>query len=62
MPTTYPAEWSRGGSRVVWVVFAEIPAMRRWHSFRMIVAGVLLAVAGLLIVAVPDGQLGWLSY
>jgi hypothetical protein len=41
------------------VVFAEIPEMRRWHSFRMIVAGILLAVAGLLlIIASHYGQFG----
>jgi hypothetical protein len=43
----------------VWMVFAEIPSMRRWHTFRMIVAGVLLAVSGvLLIVATHWGQFG----
>ena len=43
----------------VWIAFAEIPAMRRWHSFRMIVAGALLAVAGLLlIIASHYGQFG----
>jgi hypothetical protein len=43
----------------VWIVFAEIPAMRKWHTFRMIVAGVLLAVSGvLLIIASHYGQFG----
>ena len=34
----------------VWLVFAETLNPQRWRRFRTIVAGVLLAVAGLLLV------------
>jgi hypothetical protein len=50
---------SPDADRSVWIVFAEIPAIRRVRSFRMIVAGFLLAVASLLRINVLHyGQFG----
>jgi hypothetical protein len=46
----------------VWLAAAETLNAQRWHKTRTIVAGVLLAVAGaLLIVAVHWGQFGSLG-
>jgi hypothetical protein len=43
----------------VWLVFAETLNPERWRRFRTIVAGVLLAVAGLLlIIAAHWGKFG----
>ena len=43
----------------VWLVFAEILDPARWRKFRTIVSGVLLAIAGvLLIVATHWGKFG----
>jgi hypothetical protein len=43
----------------VWLVAAEIPAATRWARFRTIVAGVLLAISGvLLIIATRWGGFG----
>ena len=43
----------------VWLVAAEIPAGSRWARFRTIVAGILLAVSGvLLIIATHWGGFG----
>jgi hypothetical protein len=43
----------------VWLVAAEFLDPRRWRQFRTVVAGVLLAVAGLLLlIAVHWGSFG----
>lgn len=43
----------------VWLVFAEIVSPARWDKFRTIVSGVLLAIAGLLlIIATHWGRFG----
>jgi hypothetical protein len=43
----------------VWLVFAEILNPARWGKFRTIVSGVLLAIAGLLlIIATHWGHFG----
>jgi hypothetical protein len=43
----------------VWLVFAEILNAERWGRFRRIVAAVLLAIAGVvLIIATHWGQFG----
>jgi hypothetical protein len=43
----------------VWLVFAEILNPAKWGKFRTIVSGVLLAVAGLLlIIATHSGHFG----
>jgi hypothetical protein len=34
----------------IWIAAAWLPENRRWMRFRMIVAGVLIAVAGLLLI------------
>jgi predicted metal-binding membrane protein len=34
----------------VWLVFAEILDPAKWRKFRTIVSGVLLAIAGLLLI------------
>jgi len=43
----------------VWLVFAEILDPAKWGKFRTIVSGVLLAIAGLLlIIATHCGHFG----
>ena len=43
----------------VWLVFAEILDPARWRKFRRVVSGVLLAIAGvLLIIATHWGKFG----
>ena len=34
----------------IWIVFAWLVDVQRWITFRMVVAGTLIAVAGLLLI------------